>query len=58
MLPLISLAGGLSLFILSLFKNSARGIKPVKEFVDKVTWVLSWKNPAATILIFLVCIEI
>ncbi|XP_028398161.1 GRAM domain-containing protein 4-like [Dendronephthya gigantea] len=30
------------------------GIKPIKEFLNKVTWVLSWKNPAATMLIFLV----
>jgi hypothetical protein len=32
----------------------ANGIKPIKEFINKITWVLSWKNPAATMLIFLV----
>ena len=34
----------------------ANRLKPIKEFLNKVTWVLSWKNPAATMLIFLVSI--
>ncbi|XP_046839982.1 GRAM domain-containing protein 4-like [Xenia sp. Carnegie-2017] len=32
----------------------SKGLKPIQEFSDKVNWVLSWKNPAATLLILLV----
>ena len=38
--------------------NTANGIKPIKEFFKKIDWVLSWKSPAATMLIFLVCLLI
>ena len=41
---------------LILFVSSAEGIKPITNFVKSVGKVLTWSNPTASFLIFLVSI--